>query len=186
MVKYYANIRICLYLCSIWLTFIRFLQPDEHNNMMHRFIYTILILVAGLAYTSCDPLEQNRPDNNQEHETTDPDTGTPDGNDKEVYLEDVPLDAASLMACGSSIGTGGMIVFDDSVEMIQALANLNAFYKHESCGQCTPCREGSIWMSRITKRICDGNGTEEDIDTLKDVADNICGRTICAHGEGEA
>ena len=83
MVKYYANIRICLYLCSIWLTFIRFLQPDEHNNMMHRFIYTILILVAGLAYTSCDPLEQNRPDNNQEHETTDPDTGNPDGDDKE-------------------------------------------------------------------------------------------------------
>lgn len=109
-----------------------------------------------------------------------------DGNVKEVDLVDVPLDSASLMACGSSIGTGGVIVFDDSVEMIQALANLNAFYKHESCGQCTPCREGSVWMARITKRICDGNGAEEDIDTLKDVADTICGRTVCAHGEGEA
>lgn len=109
-----------------------------------------------------------------------------DGNEKEVDLVDVPLDSASLMACGSSVGTGGVIVFDDSVEMIQALANLNAFYKHESCGQCTPCREGSVWMSRITKRICDGNGAAEDIGTLKDVADTICGRTICAHGEGEA
>ena len=101
-------------------------------------------------------------------------------------VEDIPLDANSLAACGTSLGTGGVIVMDDSVEMVQALANLNAFYAHETCGQCTPCREGAQWLSRITKRIVNGKGREEDIALLGDIADQIAGRTICAHGDAVA
>ncbi len=110
----------------------------------------------------------------------------PDGTVEELRVEDIPMDSASFMSCGTAIGSCGMIVMDNTVDMAEALANLNAFYAHESCGQCTPCREGSLWISRITKRICDGWGRKEDIDLLLDIADNICGRTICAHGESVA
>ena len=109
-----------------------------------------------------------------------------DGNIVERRVEDIPLDAQSFMACGTAIGSCGMIVMDNTVDMVEALANLNAFYAHESCGQCTPCREGSLWISRITRRICDGWGREEDVELLTSIADNICGRTICAHGESVA
>lgn len=101
-------------------------------------------------------------------------------------VEDIPLDAASFAACGTSLGTGGVIVMDDSVEMLQALGNLNAFYAHETCGQCTPCREGAQWLARITRRITNGGGREEDVALLGDVADQIAGRTICAHGDAVA
>ncbi|MDR1497218.1 MAG: NADH-quinone oxidoreductase subunit NuoF [Puniceicoccales bacterium] len=110
----------------------------------------------------------------------------PNGTAFDWKLEDVPLDAVSLTASGSSLGTGGMIVMDDSVEMIQALANLNAFYAHESCGQCTPCREGSLWLARITRRIIRGGGHMEDVALLGSIADQIAGRSICAHGEAAA
>ena len=110
----------------------------------------------------------------------------PDGSFKELKMEDIPMDSASFMSCGTAMGSGGMIVMDNTVDMVEALANLNAFYAHESCGQCTPCREGSLWISRITKRICDGWGRKEDIELLMNIADNICGRTICAHGESVA
>lgn len=109
-----------------------------------------------------------------------------DGAQKEVRTEDIPLDADSFMRCGTAIGSCGIIVMDNTVDMVEALANLNQFYAHESCGQCTPCREGTMWMSRITKRICEGWGREEDVALLKSVADNMCGRTICALGEGAA
>jgi len=72
---------------------------------------------------------------------------------------------------------------DDSVNMVDALANLNAFYAHESCGQCTPCREGSLWMKKITARMVHGDARSEDGALLKSVADQIAGRTICAMGE---
>ena len=75
---------------------------------------------------------------------------------------------------------------DDSVDMVEAMANINAFYAHESCGQCTPCREGSLWMRKITKRMCDGGAREEDADLLLSVANQIEGRTICAFGEAAA
>lgn len=104
----------------------------------------------------------------------------------ERRVEDIPLDAQSFMDCGTAIGSCGVIVMDNTIDMAEALANLNQFYAHESCGQCTPCREGSLWISRITKRICDGWGKEEDIDLLLSIADNICSRTICAHGESVA
>jgi NADH-quinone oxidoreductase subunit F len=101
-------------------------------------------------------------------------------------VEDIPLDSNSIAACGTGLGTGGTIVLDDSVEMIQALSNLNAFYAHETCGQCTPCREGSLWLSRVSKRITTGGGQESDVPLLLDIANQVAGRTICAHGEAVA
>ena len=90
----------------------------------------------------------------------------PDGSEKEIRVEDIRLDAQSFMACGTAIGSCGVIVMDNTVDIVEALANLNQFYAHESCGQCTPCREGTLWMSRITRRICEGWGRPEDVDLL--------------------
>ncbi len=110
----------------------------------------------------------------------------PDGSAREIRTEDIPLDAPSFQACGTSIGSCGVIVMDNTVDMVEALSNLNQFYAHESCGQCTPCREGTLWMSRITRRISEGWGRKEDVELLLSIADNMCGRTICALGEGAA
>ena len=96
---------------------------------------------------------------------------------------DIPMDFDSLAAAGTMAGSGGVIVLDDSRDMVWALNNINEFYAHESCGQCTPCREGSLWMKKITDRMLPGGGVAQDPDTLKTVADNIAGRTICAFGE---
>ncbi|HRE80650.1 MAG TPA: NADH-quinone oxidoreductase subunit NuoF [Opitutaceae bacterium] len=98
-------------------------------------------------------------------------------------VEDVPMDFDCLAMIGSMGGSGGVIVMDDSVNMVEALANINAFYAHESCGQCTPCREGSLWMKKITTRMVHGDARTEDGALLKSVADQIAGRTICAFGE---
>jgi NADH-quinone oxidoreductase subunit F len=103
--------------------------------------------------------------------------------DKEIALEDLPMDFDTLAAAGSMAGSGGVIVMDDSRDMVKTLNNINEFYAHESCGQCTPCREGALWMKKITDRVLAGGGTEKDPDTLKTVADNIAGKTICAFGE---
>jgi NADH-quinone oxidoreductase subunit F len=103
--------------------------------------------------------------------------------DYDWALEDVPMDFDSLAMIGSMGGSGGVIVMDDSASMVEALANINAFYSHESCGQCTPCREGSLWMQRITHRMVHGEARAEDGQLLKTVADQIAGRTICAFGE---
>lgn len=101
----------------------------------------------------------------------------------EIGLLDIPMDFDTLAACGSMAGSGGVIVMDDSRDMAWVLNNLNEFYAHESCGQCTPCREGSLWMKKITARIIRGAGLPEDVKTLKSVADHIEGKTICAFGE---
>ncbi|HEX4666217.1 MAG TPA: NADH-quinone oxidoreductase subunit NuoF [Chthoniobacterales bacterium] len=103
--------------------------------------------------------------------------------DREVSLEEIPMDFDSLAAAGSMAGSGGVIVLDDSRDMVWTLNNINEFYAHESCGQCTPCREGSLWMKKITDRMLLGGGVTQDPATLKNVADNIAGRTICAFGE---
>jgi NADH-quinone oxidoreductase subunit F len=103
--------------------------------------------------------------------------------DRELALEDLPMDFDTLAAAGSMAGSGGVIVMDDSRDMVATLNNLNEFYAHESCGQCTPCREGALWMKKITDRVLAGGGTERDPETLKTVADNIAGKTICAFGE---
>jgi NADH-quinone oxidoreductase subunit F len=76
-----------------------------------------------------------------------------------------------------------VIVIDDSADIVEVLANINAFYAHESCGQCTPCREGSLWMKKITTRMVNGGAREADADLLASIGDQIAGRTICAHGE---
>ncbi len=109
----------------------------------------------------------------------------PDGSmvEQEMAIDEIPMDFDSLAAAGSMAGSGGVIVLDDSRDMVWTLNNINEFYAHESCGQCTPCREGSLWMKKITDRMLLGGGVVEDPNTLKTVADNIAGRTICAFGE---
>ena len=106
-----------------------------------------------------------------------------DGSTRTLAVEDIPMDFDTLAACGTMGGSGGVIVMDDSTDIVQALANLNAFYAHESCGQCTPCREGSLWMKKITARMVHNQARAEDGALLKSVADQIAGRTICAMGE---
>ena len=109
----------------------------------------------------------------------------PDGStiEREIPIYELPMDFDSLAAAGSMAGSGGVIVLDDSRDMVWTLNNINEFYAHESCGQCTPCREGSLWMKKITDRMLLGGGVVQDPHTLKTVADNIAGRTICAFGE---
>ena len=109
-----------------------------------------------------------------------------DGKDveQEVDMLDLPYDFDSLIAAGSMSGSSAIIVMDDSVDIVEALANLSEFYAHESCGQCTPCREGSLWMSKALHRLTHGEGRRQDADYLVKIADNIPGgRTICAFGE---
>ena len=109
-----------------------------------------------------------------------------DGKDVEVEVDmlDLPYDFDSLIAAGSMSGSSAIIVMDDSVDIVEALANLSEFYAHESCGQCTPCREGSLWMSKALHRMAHGEGRATDADYLVKIADNIPGgRTICAFGE---
>jgi len=98
-------------------------------------------------------------------------------------IEDIPLDFDSPMAAGSMSGSGAVIILDDTADIVEVLANINAFYAHESCGQCTPCREGSLWMKKITGRMANGGAREEDADLLASIGSQIAGRTICAHGE---
>jgi NADH-quinone oxidoreductase subunit F len=110
----------------------------------------------------------------------------PEGMDveQEVDLLDLPYDFDSIIAAGSMSGSGAIIVLDDSADIVEALANISEFYAHESCGQCTPCREGSLWMSKALQRLTSGQGRAMDADYLLKIADNIPGgRTICAFGE---
>ena len=102
---------------------------------------------------------------------------------RKLTIWDIPMDFDTLAACGSMAGSGGVIVIDDSRSISWVLNNINNFYAHESCGQCTPCREGSLWMKKITDRVVAGKASPSDIDTLDNVARNIDGRTICAFGE---
>jgi len=109
-----------------------------------------------------------------------------DGKDveQEVDMLDLPYDFDSLIQAGSMSGSSAIIVMDDSVDIVEVLANISEFYAHESCGQCTPCREGSLWMSKTLHRLTHGEGRRSDADYLAKIADNIPGgRTICAFGE---
>ncbi|MFI5251915.1 MAG: NADH-quinone oxidoreductase subunit NuoF [Bacteroidota bacterium] len=98
----------------------------------------------------------------------------------------VKMDAESLKAVGTSIGTGGVIVMDEDTDVLKTLLRIAHFYHHESCGQCTPCREGTGWMEKIIKSFVAGEATEEDIDLLLDVANNVEGNTICALADAAA
>src|SRR5258707_1669437 len=112
----------------------------------------------------------------------------PDGStiEHEMSIDEIPMDFDSLAAAGSMAGSGGVIVLDESRGIVLVLNNINEFYAHESCGQCTPCREGSLWMKKITERMLNGGGVTEDPRTLKTIGDNIAGRTICAFGQAVA
>jgi len=103
--------------------------------------------------------------------------------EKKVDLLDLPYDFDSLMAAGTMSGSGAIIVIDDSTDIVEALSNLSDFYAHESCGQCTPCREGSLWMSKALTRMTSGKARKSDADYLTHIARNIQGRTVCAFGE---
>ena len=101
-------------------------------------------------------------------------------------LEGVCMDFESLKAAGSSVGTAGMIVMDEDTDLVAVIARIAKFYHHESCGKCTPCREGTGWLHRMLDRFVMGQGRMEDIDLLLDVANNIEGNTICALGDAAA
>jgi NADH-quinone oxidoreductase subunit F len=99
---------------------------------------------------------------------------------------DTGLDYESMNAQGTFLGSGGVIVIDDQTCMVDSLWNLIRFYAHESCGKCTPCREGTYWMTEILERLERGNGREKDIELLADIADNILGKSFCALGDAAA
>ena len=99
---------------------------------------------------------------------------------------DCPMDFDSLAALKSGLGTAAVIVMDRSTDIIRAIARLSAFYKHESCGQCTPCREGTGWMARVMERMAEGRAEKREIDMLLDVSERIEGHTICALGDAAA
>ena len=89
------------------------------------------------------------------------------------------MDYEGFVTAGTMLGSGGVIVFDDRQDMVKQIARLARFYAHESCAQCSQCREGTAWTTRILERIRDGEGTAEDLDTLLAIADNMTGKTIC-------
>jgi NADH-quinone oxidoreductase subunit F len=101
-------------------------------------------------------------------------------------IEGVTMDADSLKAAGSSVGTAGLIVMDDETDLIRVITRITKFYYHESCGQCTPCREGTGWMFKMLKRFESYEARDGDIELLLDVANNIEGNTVCALGDAAA
>ena len=103
-----------------------------------------------------------------------------------AMMMECTMDYDSIAKAGSMLGSGAVIVLDDSRCMVESLKRLSYFYMHESCGQCTPCREGTGWLWRMVERIHTGQGRTADLDLLNSVADNIQGRTICALGDAAA
>jgi NADH-quinone oxidoreductase subunit F len=97
---------------------------------------------------------------------------------------DVPLDFESVATAGSMLGTRALQIFDETTCVVRATLRWTEFYQHESCGKCTPCREGTYWMTRVLQRLENGNGTDDDLDKLLDICDNILGRAFCALGDG--
>jgi NADH-quinone oxidoreductase subunit F len=101
-------------------------------------------------------------------------------------IMDINMDYGSIQTAGSALGTGAMIVMDDTTCMVRALRRISRFYYRESCGQCTPCREGTGWLYRMLNRIVEGEGQPRDLDMLLAVANKIEGHTICAFGDAAA
>jgi NADH-quinone oxidoreductase subunit F len=99
---------------------------------------------------------------------------------------DVPLDFEGIVAAGSMLGTRALQIFDDSTCVVRAVLRWTEFYKHESCGKCTPCREGTWWLVQTLERLEHGRGEEADLELLVDLCDNILGRSFCALGDGAA
>lgn len=105
---------------------------------------------------------------------------------KAEVMMDLTMDYDSLSKAGSMLGAGSVIVMDENTCMVKALARISHFYFEESCGQCTPCREGTGWLARTIHHILEGHGKIEDLDLLTDVSDKIMGKTICALGDAAA
>ena len=96
------------------------------------------------------------------------------------------MDYDSIQKAGSMLGSGAVVIMDETTCMVRMLQRISRFYYSESCGQCTPCREGTGWMYRVITRIIEGKGSQDDMDKLVDVANKIEGRTICALGDAAA
>jgi len=105
---------------------------------------------------------------------------------KGEVMMNLTMDYDSIAKAGSMLGAGSVIVMDETTCMVSVLARISHFYYEESCGQCTPCREGTGWLKRIVHRIAEGHGRKEDLDMLIDVSEKISGRTICALGDAAA
>ena len=100
--------------------------------------------------------------------------------------DELPMDFDSLVKLKSGLGTAAVIVMDKSTDIVRAIARIAYFYKHESCGQCTPCREGTGWMWRVLTRMAEGRADKREIDQLLDVTKQVEGHTICALGDAAA
>jgi NADH-quinone oxidoreductase subunit F len=114
---------------------------------------------------------------------------TPGGSSTPLLTDehlDVPLDYEGVGGAGSMLGTKALEIFDETTCVVRAVGRWTDFYRHESCGKCTPCREGTFWLSQIYERLESGDGTPEDLDTLLDIADAILGKSFCALGDGAA
>ena len=111
---------------------------------------------------------------------------TPGGSSTPLLTEqhmDIPLDFEGVGGAGSMLGTRALQIFDETTCVLRAALRWTEFYQHESCGKCTPCREGSYWLVRAIDRLEHGQGTDEDLETILDVSDNIVGRAFCALGD---
>ena len=114
---------------------------------------------------------------------------TPGGSSTPIFTDahlDVPLDYEGVAAAGSMLGTKALQIFDETTCIVRAVLRWTEFYKHESCGKCTPCREGTWWLVQVLKDLEAGKGTEADLDKLLDLCDNIMGRSFCALADGAA
>ena len=114
---------------------------------------------------------------------------TPGGSSTPLLTQehlDVPLDYEGVAGAGSMLGTRALQIFDETVSVVRAVSRWIDFYKHESCGKCTPCREGTFWLQQIMHRLEEGRGTADDLQSLSDIAGNILGRSFCALGDAAA
>ena len=114
---------------------------------------------------------------------------TPGGSSTPIFTDahlDVPLDYEGVSAAGSMLGTKALQIFDETTCIVRAVLRWTEFYKHESCGKCTPCREGTWWLVQVLKDLEAGRGSEADLDKLLDLCDNIMGRSFCALADGAA
>jgi NADH-quinone oxidoreductase subunit F len=114
---------------------------------------------------------------------------TPGGSSTPLLTDehlDVPLDYEGVAAAGSMLGTKALQIFDDTTCVVRAVLRWTQFYEHESCGKCTPCREGTYWLTQILQRLENGHASSEDVDKLLDISDTILGKSFCALGDGAA
>ncbi|MDK8352119.1 NADH-ubiquinone oxidoreductase-F iron-sulfur binding region domain-containing protein, partial [Gleimia europaea] len=114
---------------------------------------------------------------------------TPGGSSTPIFTEkelDIPLDYESVGAAGSMLATRALQVFDETTSVVRVVTRWTEFYQHESCGKCTPCREGTYWMKQILLRLEEGRGLPGDVDKLLEISGNIAGRSFCALGDASA